>query len=62
MALVYGRTFLYLDEIIIEYHTTHVFCNISHCFFFLFVFFAGKYAQVTNNPENDGCINAVLLV
>lgn len=23
---------------------------------------AGKYAQVTNNPENDGCINAVLLV
>ena len=28
---------------------------------FLF-FFIGKYAQVTNNPENDGCINAVLLV
>lgn len=24
--------------------------------------FTGKYAQVTNNPENDGCINAVLLV
>jgi len=24
--------------------------------------FVGKYAQVTNNPENDGCINAVLLV
>jgi ribosome biogenesis protein NSA2 len=23
---------------------------------------AGKYAQVTNDPENDGCINAVLLV
>lgn len=22
----------------------------------------GKYAQVTNNPENEGCINAVLLV
>nr|XP_018678941.1 PREDICTED: ribosome biogenesis protein NSA2 homolog isoform X2 [Musa acuminata subsp. malaccensis] len=22
----------------------------------------GKYAQVTNEPENDGCINAVLLV
>ncbi|CAB3995628.1 ribosome biogenesis NSA2 homolog [Paramuricea clavata] len=22
----------------------------------------GKYAQVTNNPENDGCINSVLLV
>ncbi len=22
----------------------------------------GKYAQVTNNPENDGCINGVLLV
>ncbi|KFH04898.1 putative ribosome biogenesis protein NSA2, partial [Toxoplasma gondii VAND] len=21
-----------------------------------------KYAQVTNNPELDGCINAVLLV
>merc|ERR1712093_275379 len=21
-----------------------------------------KYAQVTNNPENDGCINAILLV
>ena len=25
-------------------------------------FSIGKYAQVTNNPENDGCINAVLLV
>ncbi|KAF5947138.1 hypothetical protein HYC85_017366 [Camellia sinensis] len=23
---------------------------------------SGKYAQVTNNLENDGCINAVLLV
>ncbi|TRY72646.1 hypothetical protein TCAL_10604 [Tigriopus californicus] len=22
----------------------------------------GKYAQVTNNPENDGCINAILLL
>lgn len=22
----------------------------------------GKYAQVTNDPENDGCINALLLV
>ena len=22
----------------------------------------GKYAQVTNNPERDGCINSVLLV
>mmetsp|Transcript_35548 Transcript_35548/g.68142 ORF Transcript_35548/g.68142 Transcript_35548/m.68142 type:complete len:261 (-) Transcript_35548:633-1415(-) len=22
----------------------------------------GKYAQCTNNPENDGCVNAVLLV
>ena len=22
----------------------------------------GKYAQVTNNPENDGCINALLLL
>ena len=22
----------------------------------------GKYAQVTNNPDLDGCINAVLLV
>uniref|UniRef100_A0A0K0E1Q7 Ribosome biogenesis protein NSA2 homolog n=2 Tax=Strongyloides stercoralis TaxID=6248 RepID=A0A0K0E1Q7_STRER len=22
----------------------------------------GKFAQVTNNPENDGCINAVLLL
>jgi len=29
---------------------------------FLFAMYAGKYAQVTNNPENDGCINAVLLV
>lgn len=29
-------------------------CGVSH--------FVGKYAQVTNNPENDGCINAVLLV
>jgi ribosome biogenesis protein NSA2 len=28
----------------------------------MFLVFAGKYAQVTNNPENDGCINAVLLV
>jgi len=27
-----------------------------------FCVLAGKYAQVTNNPENDGCINAVLLV
>ena len=25
-------------------------------------FFLGKYAQITNTPENDGCINAVLLV
>jgi len=22
----------------------------------------GKYAQVTNHPENDGCINAILLL
>lgn len=22
----------------------------------------GKYAQITNNPENDGCINSVLIV
>jgi ribosome biogenesis protein NSA2 len=22
----------------------------------------GKYGQITNNPENDGCVNAVLLV
>ncbi|CAB4055418.1 NSA2 [Lepeophtheirus salmonis] len=22
----------------------------------------GKYAQITNNPENDGCVNGVLLV
>ena len=22
----------------------------------------GKYAQITNSPENDGCVNAVLLV
>ncbi|OCK77905.1 ribosomal protein S8e [Lepidopterella palustris CBS 459.81] len=22
----------------------------------------GRYAQITNNPENDGCINALLLV
>ncbi|PIG81074.1 ribosome biogenesis protein NSA2 [Aspergillus arachidicola] len=22
----------------------------------------GKYAQISNNPENDGCVNAVLLV
>ena len=22
----------------------------------------GKFAQVTNNPENDGCINAILCV
>ncbi|KAJ1942290.1 Ribosome biogenesis protein, partial [Kickxella alabastrina] len=22
----------------------------------------GKYAQITNNPENDGCINSLLLV
>lgn len=21
-----------------------------------------KYAQVTNNPENDGCINSILLI
>ena len=30
--------------------------------FFIFFLRSGKYAQVTNNPENDGCINAVLLV
>lgn len=29
---------------------------------YFWVILAGKYAQVTNNPENDGCINAVLLV
>lgn len=28
----------------------------------VFVVVSGKYAQVTNDPENDGCINAVLLV
>lgn len=28
----------------------------------VFLSFVGKYAQVTNHPENDGCINAVLLV
>ena len=28
----------------------------------IFVRAAAKYAQVTNNPELDGCINAVLLV
>lgn len=28
----------------------------------LFHICTGKYAQVTNHPENDGCINAVLLV
>ena len=28
----------------------------------LFYIHTGKYAQVTNHPENDGCINAVLLV
>lgn len=22
----------------------------------------GRYAQITNNPENDGCINALLLI
>ena len=22
----------------------------------------GRYAQVTNNPENEGCVNCVLLV
>jgi ribosome biogenesis protein NSA2 len=21
-----------------------------------------KYAQVTNNPENDGCLNSLLLI
>jgi ribosome biogenesis protein NSA2 len=21
----------------------------------------GRYAQITNNPENDGCVNATLL-
>ena len=38
--------------------------SISSCNFILLMdsFSAGKYAQVTNNPENDGCINAVLLV
>jgi ribosomal protein S8E len=36
--------------------------NISQAHFISFFLFSGKYAQVTNNPENDGCINAVLLV
>lgn len=22
----------------------------------------GRWAQITNNPENDGCVNAVLLI
>lgn len=29
---------------------------------FLLLGAAGKYAQITNDPENDGCINGVLLV
>lgn len=32
------------------------------CFIVWYVVPAAKYAQVTNNPELDGCINAVLLV
>ena len=37
--------------------------NLKTCFHkSTFLVCAGKYAQVTNNPENDGCINAVLLV
>lgn len=39
----------------------NVFTN-SFAFFNLIIVGVGKYAQVTNNPENDGCINAVLLV
>ena len=34
----------------------------SHSQSLISVVVAGKYAQVTNNPERDGCINAVLLV
>ena len=40
-----------------------IFITSSSVVSFVYTFFgAGKYAQVTNNPENDGCINAVLLV
>ena len=38
------------------------FSRLLCAFSVLSVFFLGKYAQVTNNPENDGVINAVLLV
>jgi len=41
------------------------FYDLDFCFLLRIVgvsHFTGKYAQVTNNPENDGCINAVLLV
>ncbi|KAK8809742.1 hypothetical protein WA158_000685 [Blastocystis sp. Blastoise] len=30
--------------------------------YFKYHLYMGKYAQVTNNPELDGCINAILLV
>lgn len=36
--------------------------SINFCISDPWVVFTGKYAQVTNNPENDGCVNAVLLV
>ena len=39
-----------------------LFTRLLCAFSVLSVFFLGKYAQVTNNPENDGVINAVLLV
>ena len=37
----------------------HLRCNSS---IIMYVCAPGKYAQVTNHPENDGCINSVLLV
>lgn len=49
--------FVFLTKKIFSTVMVHVNCS-------LIIFFShsGKYAQVTNNPENDGCINAVLLV
>ncbi|MFS7974698.1 putative ribosomal protein S8e/ribosomal biogenesis NSA2 [Helianthus anomalus] len=54
--VVWGKTSIIFFFLIKIHH---------ECFGCLFVWTwldAGKYAQVTNSPENDGCINAVLLV
>ena len=54
--VVWGKTcVLFSDLITSMFWVVHRLIRYDLCY-------AGKYAQVTNDPENDGCINAVLLV